>query len=297
MRTTLYALAAGTVLAASAIPTVSAAPIAYHVADHFVIGAQADLVQVKNDKAKKPKHLLKKPKKAKRPGKTAAPGKDVTRAESIERLLRIAAPEGRDMLRVLGATALALAAPGLVIADLPDSELITYRNCPPGLAKKDPPCVPPGLAKKGVTYSEWAAYNDDDIDGIWLDRRRELLQSPLTSGRDLLLSSDQIATLYGLAPAPRGQRYGLIDGLPVLLDDDDYDALLRLNQLAQVPQLGGTSLIAPTAALTQSDLMRLYGLPALGPDENYAVVNGQLLRISDETYEALQLIRIARAIR
>lgn len=26
-----------------------------------------------------------------------------------------------------------------------------FANCPPGLAKKDPPCVPPGLAKKGVT--------------------------------------------------------------------------------------------------------------------------------------------------
>ena len=26
-----------------------------------------------------------------------------------------------------------------------------FANCPPGLAKKDPPCVPPGQAKKGVT--------------------------------------------------------------------------------------------------------------------------------------------------
>lgn len=26
-----------------------------------------------------------------------------------------------------------------------------FANCPPGLAKKNPPCVPPGLAKKGVT--------------------------------------------------------------------------------------------------------------------------------------------------
>jgi hypothetical protein len=28
----------------------------------------------------------------------------------------------------------------------------TPKNCPPGLAKKAVPCVPPGQAKKGVTY-------------------------------------------------------------------------------------------------------------------------------------------------
>ena len=45
------------------------------------------------------------------------------------------------------------------------------KGCPPGLAKKDPPCVPPGLAKKGVTAKEWSRgreyderddYRDDD---------------------------------------------------------------------------------------------------------------------------------------
>ena len=28
---------------------------------------------------------------------------------------------------------------------------VDFANCPPGLAKKNPPCVPPGLADKGVT--------------------------------------------------------------------------------------------------------------------------------------------------
>ena len=45
------------------------------------------------------------------------------------------------------------------------------KGCPPGLAKKNPPCVPPGLAKKGVTAEEWSGnrrdrdddrYDDDD---------------------------------------------------------------------------------------------------------------------------------------
>jgi hypothetical protein len=38
------------------------------------------------------------------------------------------------------------------------------RNCPPGLAKKNPPCVPPGQAKKGVTADEWQAKRDSDND-------------------------------------------------------------------------------------------------------------------------------------
>ena len=31
-----------------------------------------------------------------------------------------------------------------------DGDWADLQSCPPGLAKKDPPCVPPGLAKKGV---------------------------------------------------------------------------------------------------------------------------------------------------
>ena len=34
------------------------------------------------------------------------------------------------------------------------------KHCPPGLAKKNPPCVPPGLAKKGVTKDH---DRDDDL--------------------------------------------------------------------------------------------------------------------------------------
>ncbi len=38
------------------------------------------------------------------------------------------------------------------------------KNCPPGLARKTPRCVPPGLAKKGVTAQEWRANRDNDGD-------------------------------------------------------------------------------------------------------------------------------------
>ncbi len=207
--------------------------------------------------------------------------------------------EKRDMTRILGASALVWATPQLGVADLSADELITYANCPPGLAKKDPPCVPPGLAKKGVTFDEWASYDREDYDALWTERREEWLEERGDIAPDperLVLQSDQIATLYGLDPAPEGQQYALIDGLPVLLDDKDHAALLLVNQIAQVTDLASDSPIAPTTALTQDELVNLYRLPHLDAGQNYAVVNGQLVRLADTEYELLQLIRVARAV-
>lgn len=48
------------------------------------------------------------------------------------------------------------AALGLGLAAAPDAGEAQPRHCPPGLAKKDPPCVPPGLANRGG-----ADYDDD----------------------------------------------------------------------------------------------------------------------------------------
>ncbi|MEQ8988050.1 MAG: hypothetical protein RID15_09965 [Marinovum algicola] len=221
------------------------------------------------------------------------------RENAITRLLSAQAPDGRDMARVLGAAGLALVTPQLIVSDIPDSELITYSNCPPGLAKKNPPCVPPGLAKDGVTYDEWASYDQDRYDTIWNDRRDQWLGSGYDVDPEpdlLLLQSDQIASLFDLPRAPSGQRYGLIDGMPVLLNDDDYTSLVVVNQLAQVPDLSGGVPIAPTAALTQDELISLYRLPQPGPDQSYAVVNGQLVQLENSEYELLQMLRVARAV-
>lgn len=219
------------------------------------------------------------------------------RETTVTRLLNTPAPEGRDMAVILGAAALALAAPDLNAAALPEEELITYRNCPPGLAKKDPPCVPPGLAKQGVSYEQWASYSDDELDALLEERREPYLEAdPLTERELLLLRSDQIAQLYNLDAAPDGHRYALIDGQPVLLSNEDHTALLRINELARVPTIGSGINVAPTAALTQADLINLYGLEAPQDGYNYAVLNGQVIALKDSAYETLQLIRIARAV-
>lgn len=65
------------------------------------------------------------------------------------------------------------------------------RACPPGLARKSPACLPPGQARKGLVgrIVEW-----NDV---------HLIRKP---------------GLYGLAQAPDGQRYAIVDGRLVRID-------------------------------------------------------------------------------
>ncbi len=218
------------------------------------------------------------------------------RTRDSDAILRVRAPEGRDMSVLLGATPLAYLDSNIIFADVPEDRLLTYRNCPPGLAKKDPPCVPPGLAKKGVTYDEWVAYDHDRLDEIYLDQRRDYLGPDIMlDDENLLLSSTQIASLYGLRPAPASRRYALIDGQPVLLTDEDNTSLMRIHDLGRIENLPEGLRIAPTAALTQNELRQTYRLPTPEPGYNYAVVNGELVSLQDGAYETLQLIRIVRA--
>ncbi|MFZ5961433.1 hypothetical protein ACOXXX_00635 [Thalassococcus sp. BH17M4-6] len=224
------------------------------------------------------------------------------RAALLDSLDTARAPEGRDMAPLVGVATLGLLGSDVVVGDLPEDELLTYRNCPPGLAKKDPPCVPPGLAKKGVSYDEWTGYDSDDYDAL-LEERRRVYYGDSDWERDtfpddtaFLLRSDDIARLYGLDPAPEGQRYALIDGLPVLLDAADYGTLARINDLARVPDTEDSLLVSPTAALGQEELRRLYRLPEAGDGYNYAVLNGDVVRLDNDSYELLQLIRVTRAI-
>lgn len=221
-----------------------------------------------------------------------------------ERLMTTIAPQNRDMTTLLAAIPLALLGQNLIFQDVDAERLLTYRNCPPGLAKKDPPCVPPGLVEDGVTYDEWVSYDENKIERVYQDRRDRYLNSQDIVIRDdiqiddstFLLNSDQVARLYNLSPAPRGQQYALIDGMPVLLEDRNYAALAQINDMARVPVLGDGVQIAPTAALTQAELMQAYRLPPSDPGYSYSVLNGEVLALENDAFEQLQLIRIARAV-
>lgn len=342
-------LACATILACAVAPVLNAGvalPSATMSSLTVPMARDSQIVKIKNDKEKGPKKAKKEKHKKDKHGKKEKKHKKKheKQAKKLEKklekhdkvkvkvkrsredrsrisseILEVRAPEGRDMSVLLGAVPLALLGSQIAFADVPEDKRLTYRNCPPGLAKMDPPCVPPGLAKKGVTYEEWVAYDDEQLDAIYLDQRTEFLDRDIVIGdergpdRDvvveedanryvvldddtLLLSSEQIASLYDLRPAPAGKRYALIDGQPVLLTQEDYTSLLRINELARVENLPEGVRIAPTAALTQNELRQTYKLPQLETGNNYAVVNGELVTLQDSAFETLQLIRIARAI-
>ncbi len=109
------------------------------------------------------------------------------------------------------------------------------------------------------------------------------------------LTSDLIASIFGLDPAPDGTKYAIIDGAPVLLSDIDYGGLLQLVALSR-PEAGPTRPIALTAAPTAAEMVTVYGLPPLPPGQNYAVVNGEPVVLDNATYQRLQLIRQSRSV-
>ncbi|MEI4264226.1 transketolase [Roseovarius sp. D0-M9] len=221
-----------------------------------------------------------------------------------QRLMTIPAPSDRDMSKLLSALPLALLGQNVAFQNVDQDRMLTYRNCPPGLAKKDPPCVPPGLARDGITYDQWVSYDDQELERIYQDRRDRFLRSQEIDVGDidqiddsgLLLSSDQVARLYDLSPAPVGQRYALIDGMPVLLEDRNYAALAGINDMALVPRLSSAVQVAPTAALTQDELMQAYRLPKLDPGYSYTVLNGEVLALENDAFDTLQLIRVVRSV-
>lgn len=81
-------------------------------------------------------------------------------------------------------------------------------KCPPGLAKKTAPCVPPGQAKKGVTSAEW----------LGRDRVGDVVDQD-----DLIFLDDFV--LYDLRPLPYGQRYAVFDDQIVVIDRESYQIL------------------------------------------------------------------------
>lgn len=70
--------------------------------------------------------------------------------------------------------------------------LSLVQNCPPGLAKKDPACVPPGQAKKALGAGSVIDWNDVHV-----------VTRP---------------GLYGLSEPPAGQRFAIVDGRLVRVD-------------------------------------------------------------------------------
>lgn len=81
---------------------------------------------------------------------------------------------------------------------------IVVANCPPGLAKKNPPCVPPGHARRG--------HGDRDHD------HHDLAVGDVLDWDDIHLIRQP--GLYGLGDPPGGNRYAIVDGRLVRVESE-----------------------------------------------------------------------------
>ena len=83
-----------------------------------------------------------------------------------------------------------------------------FRNCPPGLAKKNPPCIPPGQAKK--SYGIGDRYYDDDY------------------------LTDHDRNRYGLPWLPRGESYYRVGDSFIRVDNETREILELIEALGRV---------------------------------------------------------------
>lgn len=184
-------------------------------------------------------------------------------------------------------------------------------DCPPGLADRVIPCVPPGQAKKGVTAEEWAGRNDDELRVALIERQRDLdieiereyeLERELDDAgdddsfdpfvNDFALSQDRIIEIFDLDPAPQDHAYIVVDGRPVLLDNENYRRIRLLRGLEEV-QIFDVEDLDITSVMGHDGLAAAYDLPEPPAEHYYAAVDGEVLLLPLKAYEMMQLLRIA----
>lgn len=190
-------------------------------------------------------------------------------------------------------------------------------DCPPGLADRVIPCVPPGQAKKGVTAEEWAGRNDEELRVALIERQRDLdieiereyeLEQDIEIENDakvigedddrdpfvndFALSQDRIIEIFDLDPAPEDHAYIVVDGRPVLLDNENYQRIRLLRGLDEV-QIFDVEDLDITSVMGHDGLAAAYDLPEPPAEHYYAAVDGEVLLLPLKAYEMMQLLRIA----
>jgi len=182
-------------------------------------------------------------------------------------------------------------------------------DCPPGLADRVIPCVPPGQTKKGVTAEEWAGRNDEELRVALIERQRDLdieiereydFERELDEAddsfdpfvNDFALSQDRIIEIFDLDPAPQDHAYIVVDGRPVLLDNENYQRIRLLRGLEEV-QIFDVEDLDITSVMGHDGLAAAYDLPEPPAEHYYAAVDGEVLLLPLKAYEMMQLLRIA----
>jgi hypothetical protein len=152
----------------------------------------------------------------------------------------------RTLALILAATAaLQLSAPPVSAKD---------KGCPPGLAKKTPACVPPGLVKKGVTKGDFEEIlrQDDEEDDYVHDRWRR--GDRLPSDRYVILDEGDRVIF-------EGQEYIVVDtdNGTVLRRGDDWYRLPRYDDSEYV-RIGDAIIRVNRETKQVIDLIRLADL-------------------------------------
>lgn len=172
-------------------------------------------------------------------------------------------------------------------------------NCPPGLAKKSPACVPPGLARQGVTTQEYLDLSDDEWENATANNPDLLDGNPEADTTDDLmtgpLTSDEIAAMFGIAPPAQGQTYGVIDGQVVELGTENKLIFDQVKLLSQQVEPGNGIGVVPDVGLTEQQLISIYDLPPAPDGSSYAVIDGQIYAVPDATYDLLGVIKLVAA--
>ena len=94
----------------------------------------------------------------------------------------------------------------------------TQQFCPPGLAKKDPPCVPPGQARQGVTTEEWL--------------NRHSIGDRIDADDYIYLREYDYAYWSTLPPLGASQAYVVLNDGVIVLDQTTSTILSLINILA-----------------------------------------------------------------
>ena len=174
-------------------------------------------------------------------------------------------------------------------------------NCPPGLAKKEPACVPPGLARQGVTTQQYLNLTDEE----WEDATAE--NPDLLNGNETAdlaeeaftgpLTAEDIAVLFGIDVPGEGRTYGVIDGQVVELGTEDKLIFDQVKLLSQPVDPGNGLGVVPDVGLTEQQLISIYNLPPAPEGSSYAVIDGQIYAVPEATYGLLEVIKLAAAFR
>jgi hypothetical protein len=143
-------------------------------------------------------------------------------------------PEGDTTMKtsaILALTALLAATAGPALADgrghgHGNARGESYRNCPPGLAKKSVPCVPPGQAKKAYR----SGYDDDRYERE--DHHRYRVGDRFDRDRYPYERIDNY-NRWDLPPVGRNEGY-YRDGRVIYRVDEQTRRVLALFRLAEI---------------------------------------------------------------